>query len=705
MSRKGRNSCGTRGKRGSGRGGGRRGGGRGGRRQLIPTSIGFVYPLQSNVDDFDDDFRVYGQFSSDEGSTDSVNAERNNRVIANKKRSKKTQRKNQKTYGDRFATDDNAFTSDSLATSSSFPASYKMRQGRDDRSLDRRGGKPTTISKQVVFIKSATTLQEEIDQKSENNEDVEASKKEEDSALSADSKLTAADSTRMADVIDYETLVYEEEALTAIPVKQHTSTGNNPYNPVRKEGKQKVSLKNSTKSESSGSSDDFEIDEDIQEELYDFEDFDDDTEDEDGLLDDDLAIMCDYLENIELDEDEILDYKAKFGLSMANNNYNSDGTSLSEKDIYNYLQRHGKLEMNASSDDTDEQGTSETSSDGDEEDTTDEERHIIRQETSRRQKKKMKKIQNSSIEQKPLSGNSSGQRRAKDLRNVIVDPEIFGQTLQQALADVPPSLRGGMQRWCQKQQQESNRKAKRREEFIAKQQELMNNGKGKRRGKKNGTLQSFADTRLDRIDQRIRQFIEDDSISSYQFAPMPAFLRKQVHVLAEAYNLKSYSEGKGDTRFTIITKTKRTTIPDDDRFLQDYIRNMQYNVDDQQRLRNKKHSQQRNQQYMTKKQKKQLKALQLQEEKRQQKSQRENTNGNHSSNASGNRSALMKPGTIVAADAAPLKEDNVGHRMLALMGWKHGESLGVKKDGIVAPIEAIIRRKNQGLGFDSNTTG
>lgn len=66
----------NRGKRGNGRGGGRGsargrgrgsigGGGRGRNRELIPSAVGYVYKPRSNVDD-NDDFRVYGQFSSDE---------------------------------------------------------------------------------------------------------------------------------------------------------------------------------------------------------------------------------------------------------------------------------------------------------------------------------------------------------------------------------------------------------------------------------------------------------------------------------------------------------------------------------------------------------------------------------------------------------------------------------------------------------------
>ena len=61
--------------RGSGRGRGRGfgsigGGGRGRNRELAPSAVGYVYRPRSNVDD-EEDFRVYGQFSSDE--TDSGN--------------------------------------------------------------------------------------------------------------------------------------------------------------------------------------------------------------------------------------------------------------------------------------------------------------------------------------------------------------------------------------------------------------------------------------------------------------------------------------------------------------------------------------------------------------------------------------------------------------------------------------------------------
>lgn len=60
----GRGSSRGRGARGRGRGS-IGGGGRGRNRELIPSAVGYVYRPRSNVDE-EEDFRVFGQFSSDE---------------------------------------------------------------------------------------------------------------------------------------------------------------------------------------------------------------------------------------------------------------------------------------------------------------------------------------------------------------------------------------------------------------------------------------------------------------------------------------------------------------------------------------------------------------------------------------------------------------------------------------------------------------
>jgi hypothetical protein len=57
----------------------------------------------------------------------------------------------------------------------------------------------------------------------------------------------------------------------------------------------------------------------------------------------------------------------------------------------------------------------------------------------------------------------------------------------------------------------------------------------------------------------------------------------------------------------------------------------------------------------------------------------------------------FKIGQNVGSDAAPIGDDNVGHRLLLKLGWKPGESLG-DGTGIVNPIAAVIRKEKAGIG-------
>ena len=50
-----------------------------------------------------------------------------------------------------------------------------------------------------------------------------------------------------------------------------------------------------------------------------------------------------------------------------------------------------------------------------------------------------------------------------------------------------------------------------------------------------------------------------------------------------------------------------------------------------------------------------------------------------------------------------ISETNVGHKMLAKMGWKSGEGLGKSKQGISKPVTVEVHGKNRGLGFGETT--
>ena len=58
--------------------------------------------------------------------------------------------------------------------------------------------------------------------------------------------------------------------------------------------------------------------------------------------------------------------------------------------------------------------------------------------------------------------------------------------------------------------------------------------------------------------------------------------------------------------------------------------------------------------------------------------------------------------TVVGGDAPPIQECNVGNQILRNMGWKPGNGLGAKENGICDPIRTNRRPKYLGLGYKNN---
>ena len=59
---------------------------------------------------------------------------------------------------------------------------------------------------------------------------------------------------------------------------------------------------------------------------------------------------------------------------------------------------------------------------------------------------------------------------------------------------------------------------------------------------------------------------------------------------------------------------------------------------------------------------------------------------------------VPRHGEVVGASALPIDEENRGNRMLQKMGWKVGDTLGALNQGLLNPLEAVIRAKRRGLG-------
>ncbi|CAO3659322.1 unnamed protein product [Umbelopsis vinacea] len=176
---------------------------------------------------------------------------------------------------------------------------------------------------------------------------------------------------------------------------------------------------------------------------------------------------------------------------------------------------------------------------------------------------------------------------------------------------------------------------------------------------------------------KLQQFIRDDSISSFQMAPMAKHTRRQLHLLATAYNLKSKSIGSGQSRSPVLSKTERTFIPTDRRYIERFISEAQSTLNATSSILSKhRMSNNRSPGYPKRK-------------------------GAGKKESKGSPTVQSGPshGYVVASDAAPISDQNRGHQMLAAMGWRQGDSLGAEGTGIVAPIEAIVRKKRVGLGI------
>lgn len=55
-------------------------------------------------------------------------------------------------------------------------------------------------------------------------------------------------------------------------------------------------------------------------------------------------------------------------------------------------------------------------------------------------------------------------------------------------------------------------------------------------------------------------------------------------------------------------------------------------------------------------------------------------------------------GDIIGASSKVIGGENLGHKMMLMMGWKPGDSLGASSEGILEPIQVTVRARRSGLG-------
>ncbi|KAF5376261.1 hypothetical protein D9615_008521 [Tricholomella constricta] len=159
--------------------------------------------------------------------------------------------------------------------------------------------------------------------------------------------------------------------------------------------------------------------------------------------------------------------------------------------------------------------------------------------------------------------------------------------------------------------------------------------------------------------QQIRRFLADvGGPRSMSLPPADKGTRKNIHELGLAFNLKSDSKGKGDARYTTLTKTSMSGINVNEKKVARIVRQAGGGGG-------------RGGEFMG-----------------------SNGRGGRGGNSSMPR---HKEGDEVGKAAPKIGDTNIGFRMLALMGWSEGQRIGVT-GGLDAPLTAVIKNTKLGLG-------
>jgi hypothetical protein len=179
---------------------------------------------------------------------------------------------------------------------------------------------------------------------------------------------------------------------------------------------------------------------------------------------------------------------------------------------------------------------------------------------------------------------------------------------------------------------------------------------------------------MDQVKAEIRAFLLDNDREAMALASMASPQRAQVHLLAKALYLESHSQGKGDDRFPILTKTAFSGRYDEHNISQiDAL------------LAKRKFSS-----YWGKKDKAAPRAAGG-------KARRGGGGGGGGGGVAAG--ATYMDGDVVGAAAPALGSENRGRAMLEKMGWSSGMGIGkVGNKGSVEVIKHVVKNSKAGLG-------
>ncbi|KAJ7213150.1 hypothetical protein GGX14DRAFT_620332 [Mycena pura] len=160
--------------------------------------------------------------------------------------------------------------------------------------------------------------------------------------------------------------------------------------------------------------------------------------------------------------------------------------------------------------------------------------------------------------------------------------------------------------------------------------------------------------------QQIRRFIADiGGPTSMSLPPTDKATRKNIHEMAIAFNLKSVSKGKGDARYTTLSKTTRTGFGVAEAKVARIARRGAGGRGGAAFVRD---------------------------------------GGGEKGKGRAGAMPRHRDGDEVGKAAPKIGESNIGFKMLTSMGWADGQRIGAAADGLHAPLTAVIKNTKLGLG-------
>lgn len=269
--------------------------------------------------------------------------------------------------------------------------------------------------------------------------------------------------------------------------------------------------------------------------------------------------------------------------------------------------------------------------------------------------------------QSAAKGSRKGKGKSKKQPQFDSDDEFF-EELQAA--------------WEADRAHKAERKSARLAARLANQPSKKTIKAAKRAGLEAPAFHSFKGFNIHAVHEEIRQYVFQgpNTRSDLCLSPMDKKDRVTVHLIAETYGLKSNSKGSGTKRYPCLSRTTRTSA----------LLSPAQTAKIEHILAVSEGRQKAS--YIGKaggKRSKGLwKALQGMEASSSDKKQKVKITSHHRN----------KEGDVVGGGADHLQNDNFGYRMLAKMGWNHGQSMGATGSGIAVPLAATIKTTKKGLG-------